>query len=291
MLGSADREPLQPQDLVLTIVGTHLREAGQRAWAGGMVRILEDLDFTTGAARAALGRLANRELLTRVREGRQVFYSLTPRAEELLAEGDRRIFGFGRGAREPAVRADDDELWTVIWHSIPEDQRVNRARFASRLRFLGFGALQDGTWVAARNHELEVQRLVSQLALGAHVSVIVGRMSLDSPPQALIGQAWRLEDVGDRYARFLADFAALRDPGARERLSAAAAFSARTLLLHRFRAFPSIDPELPASIDPLGELRAQAVACFDELFAALRQPATEHFWATVGPDTAGAGNQ
>ncbi len=276
MTAAQGTEGVQPQDLVLTIFGAHVRRPGESVWAGGMVQILETMGFTTGSARAALARLVNRDLLARTREGRQAFYSVTQRADALLAEGDRRIFGFGR--TEPAV-----EQWTVLWHAIPEDQRVSRSRFASRLRFLGFGTVQDATWVAARDREQEVRLLLDQLAIKPYVSVMVGQMSAEVPPVALVAQAWRLDDARDRYETFLAEFGDLRTVAGRARLTPAEAFRSRTLLLHRFRGFPFVDPELPEPIDTLRELREQAVACFDDAYAALEPPATEHFWQTVQP--------
>jgi phenylacetic acid degradation operon negative regulatory protein len=269
-------EGLQPQDLVLTIFGAHVRRPGQRVWSGGLVEILESLDFTTGAARAALARLVNRDLLARTREGRRAFYSVTPRADALLSEGDRRIFSFGR--TEPAV-----DTWTVLWHAIPEAQRERRSRFASRLRFHGFGSVQDATWVAARNREQETRALLRQLEIEQYVSVLVGRMSSDVPPVALLAQAWRLDEARERYEAFLSEFGDLRNAKARRKLSSADAFRRRTLLLHRFRSFPSIDPELPAPIDSLRDVRARAVDCFDEVYAALEPPATEYFWQLVRP--------
>jgi phenylacetic acid degradation operon negative regulatory protein len=277
MSAARGTEGLQPQDLVLTIFGAHVRRPGQRVWSGGMVEILESLDFTMGAARAALARLVNRDLLARTREGRLAFYSLTERATALLAEGDRRIFSFGRTT--PNV-----ELWTVLWHAIPEAQRVRRSRFASRLRFLGFGSVQDGTWVAARDREGEVMRLLRQFEIEPYVSVMVGHMTPELAPMALIAEAWKLDDTRDRYEAFLSEYEGLRTARARKRLSAAEAFRARTLLLHRFRAFPSVDPELPKAVDTLRELRGQAVVCFEDVYAALEPPATEYFWATVRPD-------
>lgn len=279
MSAARGTEGLQPQDLVLTIFGAHVRRPGELVWSGGMVEILESLDFTIGAARAALARLVNRELLARTREGRLAFYSLTERATALLAEGDARIFSFGRTT--PSV-----DLWTVLWHAIPEAQRVRRSRLASRLRFLGFGSVQDGTWVAARDREQEVLHLLRQFEIEPYVSVMVGHMSPELPPMALVAEAWRLDDTRDRYETFLSEYGGLRSARSRERLSAAEAFRSRTLLLHRFRAFPSVDPELPEAVDGLGELRGQAVACFEEVYAALEPPATEYFWATVRPDLA-----
>ena len=89
---------VQPQDLVITMCGSHLRRPGARVWSGGMVELLGEFGFSTDAARAALSRLVTRGLLARVKVGRMVHYTLTPRAQELLAAGDRRIFSFGRTA-------------------------------------------------------------------------------------------------------------------------------------------------------------------------------------------------
>lgn len=271
-----DTEGLQPQDVVLTILGSHLRQPGQRVWSGGMVTILEHLDFTTGAARAALARLVNRDLLARTREGRLAFYSITQRADALLSEGDRRIFTFGRD--EPAV-----EQWTVLWHAIPEQQRVTRARFASRLRFLGFGSIQDATWVAARNREHEVRLLLGELDIKPYVSVMVGHIPPEIPPVALVAQAWRLGDTRRRYEAFLAEFERLRKASERRRLSPADAFRSRILLLHRFRAFPFIDPELSKQNDGVANLRRRAITCFDEVYAALEPSSADYFWHTVRP--------
>lgn len=267
-------EGVQPQDLVLTIFGAHVRR-GEMVWSGGMVEILESLGFTTGSARAALARLVNRDLLARTREGRRAFYSATHRADVLLSQGDRRIFSFGRTS--PGVQS-----WTVLWHAIPEAQRVARSRFASQLRFLGFGSVQDATWVAARDREQEVLALLRQLGIESYASVMVGRMSAELPPAALVAEAWDLDDALARYQAFLGEFGDLRTARVRRRLSESEAFRSRTLLLHRFRAFPFVDPELAADVDPLHDLRAEVVACFDEVYAGLEEPATRYFWATVG---------
>ena len=67
----------------------------------------------------------------------------------------------------------------------------------------------------------------------------------------------------------------------------AGAFRSRTLMLQRFRGFPSIDPELPPGLDTLAALRAEAVACFDLVYTALEPPATRYFWSVARPDDRG----
>jgi phenylacetic acid degradation operon negative regulatory protein len=261
---------LQPQDLILTIFGAHVRQPGETVWSGGMVEILGELGFSTEAARAALARLATRGLLARRKQGRLVHYTLTARADELMSEGDRRIFSFGR--TEPAI-----DVWTVLWHAIPESRRVERSRFASRLRFLGFGSVQDATWVAARDREQEVRALLRELDIEAYGAVLVGRLSRGLPPVALVAQAWNLEAVAARYDEFLVDYGPYRKAKARRALEPRDAFVIRTLLLHRFRGFPFLDPELPETMNALDLRRGEVVATFDEVYAGLAKPADGFF--------------
>ena len=190
---------LQPQDLAVTILGAYLRRPGQRVWSGGMVEILGEFGFSTEAARAALSRLVTRGLLERHREGRLVFYTLSSRAHELLAEGDRRIFTFGRGA--PAADA-----WTVVWHTIPEDRRVERAQLAQRLRFLGFGSVQDATWIAASDREQEIRALLRALDVEQHASMLIGRIARGTEQALLLSGAWDMGDLARRYRAFVGEY-------------------------------------------------------------------------------------
>lgn len=268
--GTAPKTALQPQDLVLTILGVHLRTPRAQVWSGGAVELLGELGFSTEAARAALARLAARGLLERHKEGRLVFYTLTARAEELLSDGDRRIYSFGR-------TPSPSNAWTVVWHAMPETHRVARSRLASRLRFLGFGPLQDGTWVAAHDREQEARTVLRDLEVEEFASVFVGRISRDIAPAALVRQAWDVDAAADQYRAFIADYGPLRDPQASALLSGQEAFATRTVMIHRFREFPAADPELPREIDPLRALRTEAVSIFDAVHQGLSDAADDHF--------------
>jgi phenylacetic acid degradation operon negative regulatory protein len=264
------RPVLQPQDLVLTILAVHLRTPRAQVWSGGAVELLGELGFSTEAARAALARLASRGLLERHKEGRLVFYTLTTRAEELLSDGDRRIYSFGRSGAP-------GHAWTMVWHAMPETHRVARSRLASRLRFLGFGPVQDGTWVAAHDREPEARAVLRDLDVEEFASVFVGRLSRDAPPTALIAQAWDVDAAAEQYRGFIADYGPLRDERQARRLSDREAFATRTVMYHRFRDFPAIDPELPPDIDPLRPLRSEALEIFDVVRESLAVPANDHF--------------
>ncbi len=212
-----------------------------------------------------------------MRTGRLIHYRLTPRCEALLAEGDGRIFSLG----DPR---DEGGTWTVICHQIPEDRRLERSRMARRLRFLGFGSVQDSVWVSPHDHADEVERLLAELGLAEFAVVFCGDVCAPAGLPSLVARAWDLSELIDRYESFVASFSPFVR---RRRIDDSEAFEVRTRLVHLFRGFPFLDPELPEALAPLGEARGRAVELFRELYEGLAEPAQRHFdavtaaWAEV----------
>jgi phenylacetic acid degradation operon negative regulatory protein len=272
MLGAASHgEALHPQDLVITLLGTYVRPFGRTVWSGGLVMLLREFSFSDGAARAALTRLVRRDLIARVRSGRLVHYRLTPRCERLLIEGDGRIFALGR---LPA----DAGPWTVLWHQIPEHRRLERTRLGRRLRFLGFGSVQDSLWLSPHDHSAEVVDLVGELGVAEHATVFLSRVgdgAGDGLP-ALVARAWDLSGLQERYDAFCSEFEHYVATAAPE-ISDREAFVVRTRLMHLFRGFAQLDPELPEDLAPLAGPRTRAAEIFEALYTGLAAPSQRHF--------------
>src|SRR5437016_3691596 len=266
----------QPQDLVITLLGTYMRNGERRVWSGGLVRLLGELGFSVAASRVALARLVARGLLAREHHGRFVHYRVTARCAALLEEGDARIFALGRPAHKP-------EPWTVLWHVIPDERRLERGRLARRLRFLGFGTLQDGTWVAARNREREVVTLLDDLGVANYAGVMVGKPAASLDFAGVAGRVWDLDGLDERYGGFVDAFARYAKRQRTAHLDDRAAFKLRTLLVDAFRAFPLLDPELPNDLIPAPEHRSEAVSVFHRLYRALEKPSQRHFDAVATP--------
>lgn len=275
-------EPLQPQDLVITLLGTYVRPSGELVWSGGLVALLGEFGFSDGAARVALTRLVRRGLLARERSGRLVHYRLTARCDRLLEEGDGRIFSLGE--------MPDSDGWTVLWHQIPEHRRLERARLARRLRFLGFGSVQDSVWVSPHDHSGEVGSLLEELGVSSSAVVFVARVgSIDGLP-AMVERAWDLSGLAARYEAFDAEFSAYRPRGVS--LDDRQAFLVRTRLMHLFRGFPTLDPELPEAPasdrespkagTSVSRARARAVRTFQVLYERLAPASQRHFDAVTG---------
>ena len=108
---------------------------------------------------------------------------------------------------------------------------------------------------------------------------MLGRPSAKLDVRRFAGRAWDLDDLAARYAAFVAQF---RDH-ARKPPAGAAAFDVRTRLVHTFRAFPSLDPELPDDLVPPPVQRAAAVELFHDLYQALAPDAQRHFDEVTTP--------
>ena len=259
-----------PQDLVLTLLGSCLPAREQdEVWSGGLVRLLDEFGFSAGASRVALNRLVARNLLARTKSGRHVYYTLTPRTVAVLAEGDERIFTLGRA--EGTERAEFG--WTVLWHAIPEDRKIARTRLVRRLRFLGFGSVQDGTWLAPHDRERQVAALLAELGVAEHAGLLLGRPATGLDFATFVARVWDLDALAGRYRAFATRFRPYLDRPTDDRT----ALLLRTRLVHTFREFPFLDPELPTELVAPPPHRAEAVALFDDLYPTLADGARRYF--------------
>src|SRR5215207_7589914 len=267
----------RPQDLVMTFLGAYVLPHDRLVWSGGLVTLLGEFGFSMGAARIALARMVRRGLLDRLKDGRLVSYRPTRSTVALLEEGDRRIFSLGR---EPHSA----ELWTVLWHAIPEERRLERGRLARRLRFLGFGSVQDGTWISPHDREQEVVAVIAELGIEGYAGVMLGRPAASLDFRSLVARAWDLDALDERYRAFIDEFSPYARSGGLRRMDDRETFLLRTRLVHVFRGFPALDPELPDNLVNAPRHRARAVATFDRLYEALAPGAQRHFdEATTAP--------
>ncbi|HJP79062.1 MAG TPA: PaaX family transcriptional regulator C-terminal domain-containing protein [Pseudonocardiaceae bacterium] len=252
---------LTPQELVTTLAGAYVEpRATREVWSGGLVALLGEFGFSSGAARIALARMVRADLLRPAKRGRLVHYTLTPRMIAVLADGDRRIFSIGTA--KPAGR------WTVLWQAIPDEARAARERLVRRLRFLGFGSLQDGTWIAPHDRERVVLALLDELGVTRHAGLLLGTPSL---ADGLIHRIWDLDALAKRYRAFVDQFATA--PAATDR----EAWQLRTRLVHAFRQFAVVDPELPEDLIAAPEGRAAAIDLFHHRYPALAPAAQRYF--------------
>jgi phenylacetic acid degradation operon negative regulatory protein len=260
----------------MTLLGAYVHPRDRSVWSGGLVRLLNEFGVSAGAARVALTRLAARDMLARTRNGRLAHYTITPRSAAILSEGDGRIFTLGD-------RDQYNGRWTVLWHTIPEARRVERTRLTRRLRFLGFGPLQDGTWLAPHDREREVAALLDELGVCEHVGVLLGAPAASLDFRSFVARVWDVDELARRYQAFVDHYGRYDAASSRAGLDDQEALGLRTRLIHTFRQFPFLDPELPEDLVPCPPHRPEAVRLFHDLYAALAPAAQRHFDEVTTP--------
>ncbi len=250
--------------LLVTVLGEFVLPAGGSVWTQTLIASMEQLGVQSKATRQSLARMEKREWLKRDRVGRRTRWLLTGSFADLLAEGAERIYGFGAEPRRW------DGRWLVVMASVPERDRNVRYRMGLELSWAGMGSLGQGLWICPWvDHEPAVTELLNRL----DVSAISFRAELGSLGSGsdLVAQAWDLPDLAARYQRFLATTESLsRAAVVAEPVEAATALAD---VVHHWRRFPFLDPDLPHELLPADWPGRAAARRFAELRAVLTEPA------------------
>jgi phenylacetic acid degradation operon negative regulatory protein len=151
---------------------------------------------------------------------------------------------------------------------VPEERREVRHHVRTRLAWAGFGSLGGGLWISPQaDRELELSDVDSAAELLSFQATI-GTLG---DPARVLAEAWDLDAVAAAYRGFVARFRRLRPR------TPAAVFRAQTELVHEWRKFPFLDPDLPEEVLPARWPRAAAHAVFHERHESWSATAQEHF--------------
>jgi phenylacetic acid degradation operon negative regulatory protein len=252
------------RSLLLTVLGEYVLPRSGEVWQETLVAALCSLGYTEQAARQALSRSTRDGWLQTERRGRRSRLSLTDSSRELLATGAARIYSFGRPWEW-------DGRWLIVILRVPEHRRAVRHQLRSRLAWAGLGSLGGGVWLTPHvERETELTAAIREEP-DAEARSFVAELGAMGDPRELIADAWDLGSVREQYQAFIDDFVRLR-PSTPE-----ACFRQQTLLVHAWRRFPFLDPDLPAGVLPPDWPRDRAHALFVERHQRWQAAARAHF--------------
>ncbi|MGH2945139.1 MAG: PaaX family transcriptional regulator [Solirubrobacteraceae bacterium] len=257
------------RSVLLTMLGEYVLPRPDGVWQETLIGALGALEYKVQAARQALARSVSAGWLCTERHGRRSRVHLTEETAEMLRTGAGRIYGFGE-PREWAGR------WLLVVLRVPEQRREVRHQVRTRLAWAGLGSLGGGLWITPHvERENELRELAGD---GSVVELLSFRAELGTigEPQRIISEAWDLAAVADGYRQFIARFGRLR-PKTPE-----AVFRNQTMLVHSWRKFPFLDPDLPERVLPSGWPRRRAHDVFQERHALWHQTAQEYFRSLEG---------
>ena len=256
----AEPAALRPQTLLLTFLGDYVLGRNVCVFSGSYLDVMERVGVSEHATRSTLTRMVRRGLLRRRRVGRRMFFGLTAHSEEILKDGEERIWGTG------PVNTDGDGEWTLVGFSLPQDWRRVRHDLRSRLTWSGFGMIHSGLWIAPSR--VDVTAILAELGLASHVKVFAARPVHPVDIGPLLREAYDLSGLSGRYETFLrrwgrpAPLPSHPDPLARE-----------LFLLSEWLEIIRHDPRLPLPHLPSGWPAARAHHLLRERHAELAEPA------------------
>jgi phenylacetic acid degradation operon negative regulatory protein len=257
--------------LLLTALGEYVLPHRGSVWTSTVIRSLGVLGVEERNARQALARLADQDVVRSQRVGRRASWHLTEAGRALLTTGTERIYRFG---------GDDiawDGRWLVVLCSVPEEQRAKRHQLRSQLGFAGFGFLAPGVAMSPHlDRESLANRVLEDLELVPGAVVFRAEAGRLAATEELLARAWDLDGLAARYEEFVHAF------GRRSPRSEQARFVALTELVHAWRHFPFIDPEIPQRLLPARWPGRRAKAVFDDRHAAWTADANRWYEAVDG---------
>jgi phenylacetic acid degradation operon negative regulatory protein len=254
------------RSLLMTVLGEFVLPAGRPVWTRVLVDTLAGFGVAEKSARQALARAAAEGLLLPERVGRRTRWDLTPSAQRLLTEGAQRIYDFGRGERPW------DGRWLLLLISVPEAKRDLRHRLRTRLSWAGFGSPEAGVWVSPHlGREGEALDVIKELGLDGCAMSFTATFGAIGGEDAMVSRAWDLTALEQRYEAFLAGFSALEPDGP------AGILHAQARLVHDWRRFPFLDPQLPRTLLPANWSGAQAAELFHRRHAEWEAAASQRW--------------
>ncbi|MGI8816367.1 MAG: PaaX family transcriptional regulator [Pseudonocardia sp.] len=241
------------RSLLLTVLGEFVLPHGEPVWTQVLLDVLGELGVEPKSARQALARTAAEGLLDSDRAGRRVRWSLAEPGRRLLSDGAERIYSFG------SAGGGWDGRWLVLLVSVPEARRQLRHRLRSRLAWAGLGSPAPGVWLSPHpDKQHEVAEVIDELALNEASFSFVGHCGAIGAQRELVAQAWNLAEVETTYHDFVTTF------GGEEPETPQQVLTSQIRLVHAWRRFPFLDPQLPAELLPGGWAGAKAYTLFHE---------------------------
>ncbi|MDT4989507.1 MAG: phenylacetic acid degradation operon negative regulatory protein [Micromonosporaceae bacterium] len=255
---------MQARSALFDLYGDHLRPRGGHAPVAALVRLLGPLGIAAPAVRTAVSRMVRQGWLHPQRLAGGPGYLLTPKAARRLDEAATRVYRTG------------DSNWDGRFDLIvldPPPRRADRGRVAANLTFLGYGAVDAATWVAARP-AAEVESLLTEA--GTRFERFTASHAGGRPgAAALIRRAWNLAAIGAAYHEFVRDLTPVVS-GVGIHTGDENAYTARFTLVHAWRSFLFRDPQLPPELLPVPWPGSSAADFFHSHATRLR-PAADRY--------------
>jgi phenylacetic acid degradation operon negative regulatory protein len=271
---------MKPQSMLFTIYGEYVRHYGSEIWVGSLTRLLGEFGMSEQAVRAAISRMQKQGWLESKKVGNRSYYSLSARGQKRMDEAAARIY---------KIEAEGwDGKWCIASYNIPESQRNLRDQLRKELNFLGFGMLTTSTWISPNNLTERVKDITLSYGITEYVEVFMADHIGWSNPERLVEKCWNLDEINQAYQEFIdlykPEYEALKKKiEQKEEVADSDCFVAKTKLVHNYRKFLFIDPDLPEELLPDLWLGKEADLLFSRYYDLLNPGAVRFFEQVYEP--------
>ncbi|MDH3646861.1 MAG: phenylacetic acid degradation operon negative regulatory protein PaaX [Gammaproteobacteria bacterium] len=263
------QRPIRAGSLLISVFGDAITPHGGTVWLGALIRVLEGFGINQRLVRTSVFRLVKDGWLETTQIGRRSFYSVTPEGRERFEEASRRIY------TEP--RPEWPGTWTTVLLSGVAAEHRDTVR--KELRWLGFAPFSANLLAHPAPDMSAVESHLARHAVNDKLLIMDARVQGDRDDylRKLVHDAWKLDELGARYAEFSRRFRPIYRAAQRvSQPDTEQAFQVRTLLIHEYRKVLLRDPLLPEALLPAKWTGVSAYQLCRNLYELITGP-TERF--------------
>lgn len=240
------KTPIKTRFGIIILLGDYILPRGKEFWLNDMLTLLKLVGIPERTGRSTLSRMADDGWFEVSSVGRQRKFRVTPWAENVLRQGDLRVF--------ENELTEWDGTWQLAIYSLPESKRVLRNTLRKQLMWLGYAMLTPGSWISPHDRQASLEQILVDLDAVEYVHFFSGEYSGAVPIEELVQTSWDLGAIGSSYDNFLET----HRPVLENLWQQQDTITPETALIHRFRLscdFVSLlqqDPNLPSQFLPEG---------------------------------------
>ena len=238
-----ESRPLRTGSLIVTVFGDAIAPRGGSVWLGSLIAALAPFGINQRLVRTSVFRLVREGWLQAEQVGRRSYYSLSPGGRARFREASRRIY------------AEPRREWPGTWclALLSGVDAAHRDGVRKELGWLGFAPFSSSVLAHPMPDTGELEERLAAVDGGTDVLLMQASTLGDGDTvlRRLIGEAWSLATLDERYLDFVRRFRPVYQAARRRRsLLPEAAFHVRTLLIHEYRKILLRDPFLPDRLLP-----------------------------------------
>nr|WP_246864661.1 PaaX family transcriptional regulator C-terminal domain-containing protein [Spongiibacter thalassae] len=238
-------EEPRSKSLIISVFGDAISPYSEGIWLSELIQLMSVFGINERLVRTSAFRLSDEGWLTSRKEGRRSFYSLTPAGTRRFESAYKHIY--------QSYHIDWDGQWTLVVLQKNLEATTERTELRKELEWNGFTLLSNGVFLHPLASLDTARQIVErngyqELALIFRASSIEDSDGFSNMPK--IRASWNLDEVNQRYQKFVADFKPALALLNSNDLSALSAFQLQTLMIHSFRRANLHDPQLPNQLLP-----------------------------------------